>query len=295
MMAGQQRTHFVLYKRIWATAKGSHLHKLHVGCHGAYPLCGLDDTVCVCPLAYTVGMTIGNILAIPDNVFADDACTHLADGLTQAVLNERISMVGASSQQNNHLLLPSAFIQNLLSQLLDACLVVFLCLQSLTESFIGYLRADAERPEIVHHLLLEQTAVSEVDNGRIDRNGGRHTAADDIGIARHDRTVVAVDGRQALLLVEHHVGHQDALHARILQLFYVAVYQLRREADIVAHHHAEGTLVALHLRLRREHNLETTVCEKTVPKRIILIHVQYTRNADAAQGCSVGLTVKEHA
>ena len=79
----------------------------------------------------------------------------------------------------------------------------------------------------------------------------------------------------------HHIGHKDAFHAPSFEFSDVGVYEFCGEADAVAHHAAQGSLVSGKSGLAAEHGVEAGLAEQRAPKGILLIHVQHAWETDA--------------
>ena len=101
--------------------------------------------------------------------------------------------------------------------------------------------------EIFRDLLLQSLVVGEVDDWRVDRLLEVDDALDDIAITRYHRTVEAVQRViWVVVVLIHHIWHQNPIYLRILvQFLQVAVGELGRKTDVVAHHRVQGALVFL--------------------------------------------------
>ena len=82
-------------------------------------------------------------------------------------------------------------------------------------------------------------------------------------------------------MLKHDVRHEDELPYMVGHLFeplvkllHMRVYKLGGEADVIAHHRVQRSLISLEVALGTEHHLEAGLCEKRVPEWEILIHVE---------------------
>ena len=103
----------------------------------------------------------------------------------------------------------------------------------------------------------------------VERQAEVFDAADYVGIARNDRTVVTVDRLFVLLFVQH-VRHQYAVDLFLDQVVDVGMHQLCGKADVVGHDLADVTFVGPHVRGVGQHDLYATLRQKGVPEGILL-------------------------
>ncbi len=130
--------------------------------------------------------------------------------------------------------------------------------------------------------MLQCLLIGKVDDWGIEWLLQVQYALDHIAIARNHRTVEAVEAvLWVIVVLIYHVWHQDAVYLLILiQFLQMAVSQLGREADVVAHHRIERTLVFGEGGLGGEDDVETCLSEQRIPEWVLLVHVENARDAN---------------
>ena len=112
-----------------------------------------------------------------------------------------------------------------------------------------------------------------------------HVVLDVFRIGSDDRAVVVVVGILKLIALVRDGRIEDALHAFIDEPLYMSVGQLRRITLGFTGDRFNSQLVDLPRGSGREYDPEAEFCEKCKPERIVLIHVEHTRDSDHAPFC----------
>ena len=100
-----------------------------------------------------------------------------------------------------------------------------------------------------------------------------------LGVAHDDGTVVMVVCALVLLTLPADAGHPDEVDVLVEQIHDVTVRQLGRIAGVFRGHGLDASLVGLLGGLVRQHHAIAKMREEAVPERIVLVHVERTRNA----------------
>ena len=91
-----------------------------------------------------------------------------------------------------------------------------------------------------------------------------------------------VAGILVLVALIRHVRIEDRLNALFDQRLDMAVYELGRIADTLRRNGIHTLFEKLMVRSRRDHDRETELGKDSEPERIVLIHIQRSRDTDLA-------------
>ena len=108
------------------------------------------------------------------------------------------------------------------------------------------------------------------------------------GVAHHDGAVVAVSRRGVLLALPTHAGHPNEIRVLGDEVHHMAVGELGRIAHALARHGLDAALVGRLVGVVGEHHRKAQPREERMPERIVLVHVERTRNAHRAARGLVG-------
>ena len=95
-------------------------------------------------------------------------------------------------------------------------------------------------------------------------------------IAAYNGAVVRVAGAVPFLCLLLHYGVKNPVDLSLYQPNDMSVNEFGGKTYIIAHHRRYPLLIQLHIRLGREYDLKTAFGKKRMPKRIILVHIQYS-------------------
>ncbi len=204
------------------------------------------------------------------------------------MIDLRIDMVGAPHEQYG-------LLARALDALHDAGAVVTHILAIVGQLLIGLVDGSLDlrfaEPLALSQLLIEalchaflivdgQERLNEVD---ILFAQDIHIAANVLRIGGYDRTIVMIGRR--MLLILHIVGLAGIEYLRqpfFNQVHDMAMRELRRIAQRIRRHRSHALVVHLCTRLARQHDLIAQLRKEREPERIVLVHVQRARYADAA-------------
>ena len=228
------------------------------------------------PLRHEVNVADVNVLVhTTHNVVSDAVHTEGAHQVGEFVLHKRVAVVRPAGQEDGE-----SSVCLFVSFAVEPCYFVFIIIVSFKGGLqgLGYpTRAHTERSKVVFNLPAQGFVVLESDGGRVNGHTEVHGAAYDVGITRHDRTIITV--LALALAFIHHIRQEDAVHALLLQVENVAMHQFGGKTDVVAHHRAHAALIlAIGGRLAQYHT-QAASGEKRVPERIFLVHAESTGNA----------------
>ena len=290
-VAGQELARLVGEEGVGAAAERRHLHALHVGPLQGHPLGCPQDAVGIGPLRDVVGVVGADVFG-PHQVVGDDVDAQPRHHLGQSVLDEGVGVVGAAGQQHRELAPAAALAQDGAVGLGQGVAEASVFVQGGTEGRFHLGGRHAQPREVRAALAVEQAAVFEGDDGRVDGHVAALHAAHHLRIARHDGAVVAVGA--ALGFFVDNKGHEHAVDAALGQVADVAVHEFGREADVVRHDEAGRGFVGRHRRGTGEDNAQAAAREQRVPEGVFLVHVEAARNAhDGARTGHVGRAVEE--
>ena len=103
-----------------------------------------------------------------------------------------------------------------------------------------------------------------------------------LGIARHDGAVEVVSGAFILLTLPLAAGEPDEVGMLVEQIHDMAVRQLGGIAHALGRHRLDARLVGFLRRRIAQHHTPAQLGEEGEPERVVLVHAQCARNADAA-------------
>ena len=112
-----------------------------------------------------------------------------------------------------------------------------------------------------------------------------HVRADDHGIVGYHRAIVVVVGvgYQVLFVADARV--EDVFHTLVQQPFDVSVHKFGRIANVFGCDGFDASFEQFVRASSGNHHFEAERGEQCEPERIVLVHVEYARNADFAAGC----------
>ncbi len=105
-----------------------------------------------------------------------------------------------------------------------------------------------------------------------------------LGVAGNDGAVEVVASALVLLALPLAAGEPDEIGMLVQQVHDVAVAELGRIAHALGRHRLDARLVGLLRRRIAQHHAPAQLREEREPERVVLVHVQRTRDADAAAG-----------
>ena len=255
-MTGEETANLIEEESIRATAKRGDLHEQHV--HGLLhgPLGGTHDTVGERPLGEDMCLSHWHI-EVTGYVLGDDIGTQRCRDIGEAVLYERVAVVGTTGKQDDGTAATDGILVDAAVHRHHFVLVGVERHQCLHEGSLDALLLDAQSHEVGAALAVERLFVLEGERGRVDGRICSLHALDDLRVARHHRAVVAVLFATRALV--HHKGHEYAVNTAVDELLHMGVGQLGWEADVVGHDLMHCLLVASVVGLRREHHLEAAL------------------------------------
>ena len=112
-----------------------------------------------------------------------------------------------------------------------------------------------------------------------------HIVADIFRIGNDHRAVIMVLRIRIFFSFIINTGIEDPIHALLHEPGDMTVYHLRRIAFRFTRDGIHTQTIQLLIRERRKHDTESQMLKELRPERIVLIHIQNTRNTDYAPRC----------
>ena len=142
------------------------------------------------------------------------------------------------------------------------------------------------------HKTVSQNLLGSKCQERIAEGDGRivkfvHIVLDVFRIGSNDRAVVVVDCIRELVALVRDARIEDKLHTVTDQPCDMSVSKFCRIAFGLTWDGFDTQLIDLTCGSRRKHHLIFQFCKESIPERIILKHVQNTRDTDLSTGCLV--------
>ena len=235
-------------------------------------------------------------LQFADRILREHDHAERADRLGDAVVDLGVDVVRASGEHDAPAVVLLHVGERLETFLLHVVLEDLVLGVRGLDRGLGLLAAHVRPGELLDDAVDHELVVGEVEvrvhvaDAVLAQFG--HVRADHHRVVGHDRAVVVVVriGHEVVLVA--HARVEDVLDALAQQPLDVAVHQLGRVADVLGGDRFDAGLEQLVRAAAGDHHLEAERGEQREPERVVLVHVEYARDADLAAG---GLLVGEPA
>ena len=195
------------------------------------------------------------------------------------MLDERVAVIGTAHKHDDQTMVVASFAQHILAEVGQSLLEEILRIDGLIDSIVDlFAPFHAKVFQQLLALLAQQLFILERDGRRDELGHGTLHRLDDLAVTTDDGTIETVLTAIGPFIDDER--QEDTLDATLHQVANVAMHQLGRETDVVAHHHACVTLVLAIVGRGRKDYVDACMREEGIPEGEFLELVQGTGNAE---------------
>ena len=221
-----------------------------------------------------------------DTVLTENGKTEGVDHLRNTVMDLRIRVIRTAGKNNTLLACPFEILDDFLTFSSDIRLVLVVLLVSCGNGLYGLCLCNAEISKRDRELLGKGVIVIERQE-RIEIRDSLildilEVIADNFRIGSYDRAVKVVTGLFVLMTLIRNIRIEDRLDALFDQCLNMAVNEFGRIADTLGRNGIHTLLEKLMVRSRRDDYGKSEFRKYREPERIVLVHVQSSRDTDLA-------------
>ena len=281
-MANHQVANLIDKEGIGTAAERSELHEMHIVALLGTPLGSLQNACGIGPLGNVMHVVEVDIL-VANIVVGDDVDAHARNQVGHLVLDERVAVIGSAYKHNDQTMIVASFAKNILAEVGQTLFEEILRIDCLIDGIVDLFASFHTKVfQQLLALLAQQLFVLERDGRRDEFGHGTLHRLDDLAVTTDDGTIETVLTAIGPFIDDER--QEDTLDATLHQVTNLAMHQLGRETDVVAHHHAGVTFVLAIVGRGRKDYVDACMGEEGMPEGEFLELVQGTRNAEGRGG-----------